>query len=456
MTSRTGLHYDLVIVGAGSGNMVPTEEFAGWRIAVVESDRFGGTCLNRGCIPSKMLTYTADVARTVANSRDFGIEAELHCADWPAIRSRIFDRLDPKNEEAIAYRRAHGIDVFLDEARFVDSKVLRVGTEDLHADQFVLATGSRPVIPPIPGLEDLAYLTTDSVMRLDFLPSSMIVLGGGCVAAEMSHIFGALGTQITIIEQADQMLSNQDVDIRTRFTELNRQRCDLRLGATVTNASMSSGQVRLDFTTAGNPQFVTAETILVATGREPNTDRLAPEAAGIELDSEGRIKVDVHYRTSASGIWAFGDLVNHFGLKHMANAEGRVVQHNLLHPDDLKELPFSVVPAAVFADPQIASVGLTEDELKDQGRRYICGKSPYSDSAYGWALEDTTSFVKVLADPDSRLLLGAHIMGPQASLLIQPLLQAMCLGNTVNELAHGVLYIHPALSEAVAQALLSL
>ena len=156
------------------------------------------------------------------------------------------------------------------------------------------------------------------------------------------------------------------------------------------------------------------------------------------------------------GIWALGDLANHFQLKHMANAETRLVRHNLLHPGQPQRARFKVVPSAVFAGPQVASVGATEQELQAKGRPYVAATRAYRDAAYGWALEDTTSFVKVLADPATRLLLGAHILGPQASTLIQPLIQAMCLGNTVDQVACGVLYIHPALTEVVEQALLEL
>lgn len=448
--------YDLVIVGAGSGNMLPTDELAGWRIAVVESDRFGGTCLNRGCIPSKMLVHTADVARTVREASRFGIGAEWGGADWPAIRDRVFGRIDPLHEQAVAYRRANGIDVFLGEARFVAPKVLRVGSDELRADRFVLAVGSRPHIPPIPGLAGVAYLTSDTVMRLDALPDSMVVIGGGFIAAEMSHVFGSLGTAVTIVERSEHLLARHDVDVRARFTECYAERVDLRLGSTVEQVSPTRTGVRVDLATPSGAQFVEAEALLVATGRLPNSDRLDVAAAGIEVDAHGHVRTDDTYATSVPGILALGDVANHFQLKHMANAEARIVRHNLLHPDQPRRAPFPVVPAAVFADPQVASVGATEEALQAEGRRYVVAMRPYSDAAYGWALEDTTSFAKVLADPDTRLLLGAHLLGPQASTLIQPLVQAMCLGTTVDEVATGVLYIHPALTEVVEQALLEL
>ena len=448
--------YDLVIVGAGSGNMLPAKEFADWRIAVVESDRFGGTCLNRGCIPSKILVHTADVAKEVRHAGRFGIGAKWLGADWPAIRERVFNRIDPVHERAVAYRRGKGNDVFIGEARFVAPKVLKVGDVEIRGEQFVLATGSRPSVPPINGLADVPYVTSDTVMRLPKLPRSMIVLGGGYIAAEMSHIFGSLGTKVTILARGDSMLSQHDVDISARFTELYRERFDLRLRATVERVMATRKGVRLDLMTPAGAQSAEGEVLLVATGRVPNSDRLNVAAAGIDVDDHGHIRTDDTYATKVPGIWALGDVANHFQLKHMANAEARLVAHNLLHPDEPQRGPFRLAPSAVFADPQVASVGATEQELKAEGRPYRAATRKYSDTAYGWALEDTSSFVKVLADPATRLLLGAHIIGPQASTLIQPLIQAMCLGNTADEVASGVIYIHPALTEAVEQALLEL
>jgi mycothione reductase len=436
--------------------MLPAGQFAGWRIAVVEADRFGGTCLNRGCIPSKMLVYTADVAQTVRHAGRFGIGAEWGGADWPAIRDRIFGRIDPLHDRAVAHRRASGIDVFPGGARFVSPKILRVGEEELRADRFVLATGSRPRIPPVPGLSEVSYLTSDTIMRLDTLPRSMAVVGGGFIAAEMSHIFGSLGTAVTIVERGTNLLSRHDIDIRARFTEHYRERFDLRLSSAVDRVSPTGTGVRLDLATPSGAQRIEAEVLLVATGRRPNSDVLDVAAAGIDVDTHGHVRTDDTCQTTVPGIWALGDLANHFQLKHMANAEAQIVWHNIAHPGQPRKAAFAVVPAAVFADPQVASAGATEQDLRAQGRRYVAAARAYRDTAYGWALEDTASFAKILADPDTRLLLGAHIIGPQASILIQPLIQAMCLGNTVDEVASGVLYIHPALTEVVQQALLDL
>jgi mycothione reductase len=449
-------NYDLVIVGAGSGNTLPTEQFAGWRIAVVEANRFGGTCLNRGCIPTKMFVYTADVAQTVRDAGRFGINAEWTGVDWPAIRDRVFGRIDPLPERAIAYRRASGVDVFTGQARFLSPKTVQVGDQVLQADRFVLGTGSRPRIPAIPGLADIPYHTSDDIMRLATLPKSMAVLGGGFIAAEMSHVFGSLGTAVTIIERGPTLLARHDADIRERFTEHYRERFDLHLDSAVQKVSATDAGIALELATPAGLRQVDAEVLLVATGRRPNSDLLDVAAAGIDVDDHGHVRTDATLCTNVQGIWALGDLANHFQLKHMANAEARIVWHNIAHPDQPRKAAFPVVPAAVFADPQVASAGATEQDLRAQGRPYIASIRQYSDTAFGWAMQDTTSMVKVLADPGTRLLLGAHIIGPQASLLIQPLVQAMCLGNTVDQVATGVLYIHPALTEVIEQALLKL
>ncbi len=448
--------YDLVIIGAGSGNMLITEEFDQWRVAVVDADRFGGTCLNRGCIPSKMLVYSADVAQAVRHADRYGVRATLDGADWPAIRERVFGRIDPIHDSAVRYRRENGIDVYLERAHFVGPKRLQVGEDVLESERFVLAAGARPFIPPISGLDGVDYYTSDDLMRIESLPASLAVVGGGFIAAEMSHVFGSLGSSVTVIERGELLLARHDHDIRERFTREFRSRFDVRLNTLVERVEGIESGVRLHLVNDAGHQSLDVEALLVATGRRPNSDLLDVGAAGVETDGHGHVRTDATYQTNVPGIWAFGDLANHFQLKHMANIESRIVGHNLLHPEDPQRADFSVVPSAVFADPQVASVGSTEEDLRALRRDYVTATRSYGDTAYGWALEDTSSFVKVLADPVTRLVLGAHLIGPQSSTLIQPLIQAICLGNTVDQLARDVIYIHPALTEVVEQVLLAL
>ncbi len=450
------IDYDLVVVGAGSGNMLPAKDLEGWRVAIIERGQFGATCLNRGCIPSKMLIHAADVAQTVRHAGRFGIRAELIGADWPAIRDRVFARTDRVSEHAVEFRRRSGVEVYLGDARFVGPGVLEVDGQQLRSERIVLAAGSRPRVPEIVGLGEVPFHTTDTVMRIDALPASMVVVGGSYVAAEMSHMFGAFGTEITIVERKATLLATLDDDVARRFTECYSDRFDVRLNTEVAHVERTPRGVAVRVEGPSGRDVVEAETLLLATGRIPNTDVLDVAAAGIAVDEHGHVVTDETYATSAPGVWAIGDLANHFELKHLANAEMRIVLHNVLHAGDTRRSRFPVLPSAVFAEPEIATAGPTERALRAQGKQFAVARRDYSDTAYGWALEDTTGFVKLIADPATRRLLAAHIVGPQAPALIQPLVQAIYLDNTVEQLAHDVLYIHPAATEVVAQALLEL
>ena len=269
-------------------------------------------------------------------------------------------------------------------------------------------------------------------------------------------MFEAFGVTVHIVQRGPRLLMAEDRDVGARFTEAVGKRFVLHLDSTVASVSPAPTGVTVAVDGPVGRSVLDADLLLVATGRRPNTDRIDAAAGGLVLDQHGHLVTDRAFRTSAPGVWAFGDAANHFQLKHMANAEMRVVTHNLLNPGRQRHLPSGLAPHAVFSDPQIASVGLTEAQAIDQGIEHVVAVRHYSDTAYGWALEDTTSFVKVLADPHSRHLLGAHIMGPQAAVLLQPLVQAMMLGQTVDRLAHDVFYVHPALTEVVEQALLGL
>ncbi|MFF3562365.1 mycothione reductase [Streptomyces sp. NPDC002574] len=449
-------HYDLVVLGMGSGNMLFDDELAHLRSAAVDPDRFGGTCLNRGCIPSKMLVVTADAVVDAREAVRLGVHATVEPVEWRAVRDRVFGRIDPLHQDAVNYRRGSGVDVYTDAARFVAPKVLQVGSERIGAETIVVAVGSRPVIPDIPGLDTVPYHTSDTIMRIEEVPRSLVVIGGGFIAAEFGHVLDAFGAEVTIVQHRPRLLMAEDEQVSARFTELASRRHRVLLDTEVVSVAPSGDGVAVAVRGPQGEQVVEAEAMLVSVGRRPNTDRLDVEAGGLELDSDGHIATDAACRTSVPGVWALGDVANHFQLKHRANAEVRLVRHNLLHPDDIRTLGTKGVPHAVFTHPQIASVGLTEQEARRRGIDYLVSVRDYGDAAYGWALEDTTSFVKVLADPADRTLLGAHIIGPQAATLIQPLVQAMTLGQGVDHVAQDVLYIHPALTEVVEQALLGL
>ncbi len=454
-------HHDLIVIGTGSGNSIVDERFAHLDVGIVEEGTFGGTCLNVGCIPTKMFVHPADLATSARGSGRFGVDAHVDRVRWAAIRDRIFSRIDPIAASGEAYRReSPNVTVYGEHARFTGEKRLELasGTE-ISADRIVIAAGGRAVIPDIPGLVDLDLHTSDTVMRIDDLPGSMVILGGGVIAAEMAHAFSAFGTSVTVIARGPRLLMAEDRDVSERFTKVVDGRWDLRLSTVVRRAESHGGPARLHLASSDgltDRGAVEADLVLVATGRVPNADRLEVAATGVTTHPDGRVVVDAQQRTAVPGIWALGDVSSEHQLKHVANHEARVVQHNLLHPDDPVTSDHRYVPHAIFSSPQIAAVGRTEAELVASGQPYLSSIEGYEGIAYGWAMEDTTGFAKLLADPDSGLLLGAHIMGPQASSVVQPVIQAMHFGLPARDMARGQYWIHPAMPEIIENALLNL
>jgi mycothione reductase len=449
-------HYDLAIIGSGSGNSIVRPEFDDWQIAIIEESTFGGTCLNVGCIPTKMYVYPADVAEAARNGPRLGVDTGFTGMRWADVRDRVFGRIDPISAGGRDYR-AHGepnTTLFEAHADFADPQTLELSTgESITADRIVLATGSRPVIPPKIGAADVPFHTSDTVMRIDELPDRVAILGGGFIAAEFAHVFASFGADVTVIARSAPLLRHLDLEIAGRFTELAKERWDVRLGEIVVSAERAGDGLRLGLSDGSSLE---TDLLLVATGRTPNSDRMRLDRAGVDVHPDGRIAVDCYQRTSAEHIWALGDACSPHQLKHVANHEARVVAHNLAHPDALRESDHRFVPSAVFTHPQLATVGLTEEEAVASGRAFVTSLQGYGSTAYGWAMEDTSSVCKLIADPQSGQLLGAHLMGEQAATLIQPVIQAMSFGLSAREMATGQYWIHPALTEVVENALLHL
>ena len=453
-------HFDLCIIGTGSGNSIIDERFDHLNVALVEMGTFGGTCLNVGCIPSKMFVYPADLAASTIQANRLGVDLDLQGVRWREIQERIFGRIDPKAANGRTYRQqSHNVTVFDGRARFVGPRELEVGAaETITADRIVIAAGSRPAVPDLPGLSSVEFHTSDTVMRLAELPKSMIIIGGGYIAAEFAHVFSAFGTSVTVMNRSEVLLRREDAEVAKRFTDLLSRRVDVRLNTSVTSVEKTDdGRVRVHAKgSEGEREPLDAEVLLVATGRTSNGDTMDPTRSGIDVDDDGLIVVDPYQQTTAEGVFALGDVSSRQQLKHIANSDARVVQHNLLHPDSMITNDRRFVPRAVFSMPQVASVGLTEAEAAEQGIDYLVSKQDYGETAYGWAMEDHDHFVKLIADAPSKLLLGAHLVGPQASSLIQPLIHAMSFEQPAPEVARGQYWIHPAMTEVIENALLGL
>jgi dihydrolipoamide dehydrogenase len=461
--------YDFIVVGSGSGLEVANAAANhGQSVAVVEKGPLGGTCLNRGCIPSKMLLDYAEVAETIERSGEFNIDASI---DDVAFADIVREVTLSVGESADAIRR--GItsspqhDLYQGTGRFVDERTLEMATgeregERLRAETVLVAAGTRPGIPDVEGIDAVDYLTSTEALQLETPPDHLVIVGAGYIAAELSHFFGTFGNDVTIVGRRPHLLPDADPEVAAWFTERYADRFDVYTGYEATAVSESGGEVTVDarpFAEAdgaagreageGGAVSVTGDELLVATGRVPNTDVLNVEAAGIETDERGFVETEEYLRTSADGVWALGDVVGEYLLKHNANHEARAVARNL-YGEELQPVDYSAMPFAVFASPEVAGVGATADELRASDAEFATATYDYGDTARGDAMK-TEGFVKVLLDLDGSIL-GCHIVGPEASNLIQEVVVAMTAGSgTVREIRESV-HIHPALSEVVSSS----
>ena len=456
-------HFDLAIIGTGSGNSILDERYTGKRVAICEQGTFGGTCLNVGCIPTKMFVYAAEVAQTVREAARFGIDATLDGVRWNDIVSRVFGRIDPIAAGGENYRRSSpNVSVFDTHTRFTGTTsegrytLSTEAGEEFSAEQVVIAAGSRATVPDAISECGVDYHTSDTIMRIGEVPKHLVIVGGGFVAAEFAHTFSALGAQVTIVIRGATMLRHCDDTICERFTDIASRKWEIHNHCNVIGAKRDGDGIRIEL---DNGTTLNCDTILVATGRVPNGDLLDAQTAGVEV-RDGLITVDEYQRTTAHNVFALGDVSSEYQLKHVANHEARVVRENLLldwdDADSLKRSDHRYVPSAVFTDPQIACVGLTENQARAQGYTITSKVQDYGDVAYGWAMEDTTGIAKVIVEADTGKILGAHIMGHQASSLIQPIIQAMSFGLAGQDMARGQYWIHPALPEVIENALLAL
>ncbi|MBI4202578.1 MAG: mycothione reductase [Chloroflexi bacterium] len=445
--------YDLIVIGSGSGLEVLAEGAErGMRVAVIDHGPFGGTCLTRGCIPSKMLIHVADVMETIRNAGRFGVKAEVRGVDWEFIQRRTFEEIDEESAGILEGNRAvPNMTVYTETARFTGPKTLAVGAEEVTAPTIVIAAGTRPAVPDIPGLADVSYHTSDTVMRLPEQPRRMVIVGGGYIAAEMAHFFGALGTEVTIVHRSGVMLRSEDEDIAEAFTRAYRHRFNVLLGTQVRRVSQGKGGILVEVSAGHLETTLECDALLVATGRVPNTDLLEVDKAGITLDARGFIQTDQYLEASVAGVWALGDIAGKYQLKHSANLEAAYAANNIFSPEDKLPVDYHAMPHGVFASPQVAGVGLTEEECRAGGKEYTAGTASYGDTAYGQAIEDREGFAKVLADPHTGDILGCHIIGTHATTLIQEAANAMRQHLTVEAITQGI-YVHPALPEVVQRA----
>jgi len=447
--------YDLVVIGSGSGMIIVDEALSHEaRVALIDKGpRLGGTCLNYGCIPSKMLIHVADRVMEMQKARELGVHAKLENVDFSAIMSRMRKSRDEGEKEVgQGIRQLDGLDFFQSEAHFVDDYTLEVGEERIKGDRVFIVSGSRPLIPLIKGLETVPFLTNESVLELKQKPDSIIIIGGGYIGAEYAHFFAAMGTKVTVIEMADRLVLSEEPEMADLLLRELRKRITISLNAKVVEVKKDGNGIKVvaEDAASGEQKEFAANTVLVAIGRRSNADLLRVENTGVNVDKKGFIKVNEYLETSKKNIFAVGDANGEQMFTHAANREAAIAIDNVLH-DGKATIHRNSVPHAVYSYPPIASVGLMEQAAREN-HKVMVGTTRYHAVAKGEAMMEKEGFAKAIVDKDSESILGFHIIGPYAPILIQEVVNAMTSGGHVNEIYEGI-HIHPALSELIPRTL---
>lgn len=449
--------YDVIVVGSGCGMIIAEEATArGLKVALVDKGPLGGTCLNLGCIPSKILINAADRIVEIQEAPKLGIKVEVSNVDFSAIMKRMRKSIKEGQEhirEGIL--AAENLDFYQGEGHFVTDYTLKVNGERIRGEKIFLASGSRPFIPPIKGVDTIDYLTNESVLQLKERPDSLIIVGGGYVGVEYGHFFAAMGTKVTILEMAGRLVLAEEPEISELLKEKLSERMDVYTNAQVAEVKKKEDSVAavIRDQNSGKEKELTARKIMMAVGRRSNADLLKVENTGVETDQRVFIKVNEQLETSKKNIFAIGDVNGQQMFTHVANREAALVAHNALHGANLK-MDYSAAPHAVYSHPQIASVGLTEEKAR-KTHQVLVGRTRYLDVAQGEAMMEKEGFAKAIVEQDSGKLLGFHIIGPYAPILIQEVINAMTSGGHVDEIQGGM-HIHPALSELIPRTLIEL
>lgn len=447
--------FDVLVVGSGSGmNVAAVAADSGLRTAVVDFGPMGGTCLNRGCIPSKMLIYPADAITMAEEASTIGVNATITSVDFKKIMQRMQELVaEDSGHQAMAVEADPNMKWFKEIGEFISDYTMKVGEDTISGKRIFIVSGARPDLPSVKGLENVRYLTSDTILKIPTQPKSMIIIGGGYIAAEYGHFFSTTGTKVTIIQRSPRLLPDEEPEVSELLKEEMTKKLEVYTNHEAIEAFEKDGvkTVTVEDRENGETKQFSAEALLIAAGRVSNSDLLRPGKTGVELDDRGYIKVNEYLETKKKNIWAFGDAIGKQMFKHVANYEAEIAWHNAIH-DDKAKVDYSSAPHAVFTHPQVASVGLKEAEAKQQGHSILVGRSFYKDTALGAAMGEPKGFVKVILEQKTGKILGAHIIGPHASMLIQEIVNTMVSGDGTFWPIVRAMHIHPALSEVVQRA----
>src|SRR6266851_1619503 len=445
--------FDVLVIGGGPGGYVAALRAAqlGARTAIVEKDRMGGTCLVRGCIPTKALLQSSELYTLARAGRPFGLVADNVGFDWAAAQKRKAAVVDQLVKGVEGLLKAGGVTSLGGAARLAGKGVVDVGGEQVHAKDIVIATGSAIARIPLSGAD--LTIDSDQILELKDLPKRLAVIGGGVVGMEFAAMFAALGSKVTVLEMLPQVLAMVDADLVSVYSKhLAGLGGEIHTDSKVSEVVRQNGGLQVQFSTGGEGGAVDADQVLLAVGRVPYTQGLDAEKAGVKLD-RGRVVVDDHLRTTADHVWAIGDVIGGIMLAHVASYEGVCAVENIAgHTDRVPD--YHAAPNCIYTEPEIAHVGLGEKEAKDKGLEVRVGRFPFAASGRALTLGQSEGFVKVIADAGSGQLLGAHIIGPRATDLIGEATLAIQNGLTLEQLDLTI-HAHPTLPESLMEAALA-
>ena len=444
--------YDAIIIGTGQAgpSLAGRLTAAGMKVAVVERGKFGGTCVNTGCIPTKAMVASARAAYVARRAAEFGVDiGGPITVDMKRVKARK-DEISGKSNTGVEswLKSMQNCTVYDAQARFVSPHEVSVGSETLTAERIFINVGGRAIIPGIPGLSDVEYLTNSSMMQVDFLPRHLIILGGSYIGLEFGQMFRRFGSEVTIIENGPRLISREDEDVSAGVREiLEAEGVDIRLNSHATSVAKDGDGVAITLETDGKSSEIGGSHLLLATGRRPNTDDLGLENAGVKTDYHGYIEVDDQLRSSVPGIWALGDCNGKGAFTHTSYNDFEIVAANLLD-NDPRRVSDRITTYGLFIDPPLGRAGMTEAQVRASGRKALIGTRPMTKVGRAYEKSETQGFMKILVDAETKEILGAAILGTGGDEAIHCILDVMYARKPYTVIQRAV-HIHPTVSELI-------